>query len=223
MKRFLTKLVIGERKMLGEPTGTIEKRINNIRAIWNNDHQDDVGIEKIFRLFLATSQFLFPGIYIKHFFGKRGSQIQDFAMDIYILMKVLFPFLLLYFGLTDNQIFIDLVIWLMAETIFYVPSLIFASDTISSPSSYRRSVLLLFFNYLEIIFAFAVIYAHGQYLNKPFVNWYDSVYFSFITLATIGFGDYYPVTGFGKFLVCVQAFIFLSFVVLFINFFYHQG
>jgi hypothetical protein len=36
------------------------KRILNIKAIWNNDHQDDNGIEKIVRLFLSSSQLFFP-------------------------------------------------------------------------------------------------------------------------------------------------------------------
>lgn len=220
MHRIIKKMVLGDRKQ-GDtlPTGTIDKRIKNIQAIWNNNHQDDVGIEKIFRLFLASSQFLFPGIYIKHIFGKKGSQIQDLAMDAYILVKVILPFLLLYFQNTHSHFILGIVIWLLAETILYVPTLIFASDTISSPSSYRRSMLLLFLNYLEIILAYAMIYAHGNYLNKPIINWYDSIYFSFTTLATIGFGDYYPATGTGKFLVCTQSLIFLAFVVLFINYY----
>jgi len=201
------------------PSGSINKRISNIKAIWNNHDQNDVGIEKIFRLFLATIQFLFPGIYIKHFFGKKGQQIHDLAMDAYILIKVIFPLVLIYNQINQQHIFLVIVVYLMLETILYVPSLIFASDNIASPSSYRRSMLLLFFNYFEIIFVYALIYSHGNYLNAPLNNWYDSIYFSFTTSATIGFGDYYPITGIGKFLVCSQSLIFLAFVVLFINFF----
>jgi len=220
MLRFLKKMVLGNKKPGdGEPANTIEKRIQNILAIWNNDHNDDVGIEKLFRLFLASSQFLFPGIYIKHFFGKRGSQIQDLAMDGYVLLKVFFPFMLLYSQNTHNSYLTGIVVWLMIETILYVPTLIFASDTISNPSSFRRSMLLLFFNYLEIIFAYAVIYSGGNYLNQTFTQWYDPIYFSFTTLSTIGYGDYYPVTGIAKFLVCTQSLIFLAFVVLFINYY----
>ena len=36
---------------------------------------------------------------------------------------------------------------------------------------------------------------------------------------SIGFGDYYPITIFGKVLVSLQALFFLSFVILFLNFF----
>lgn len=219
MRQTIRKLVLGNNNTNNKPSGSIEKRINNIKAIWNNDHNDDVGIEKLFRLFLAASQFFFPGIYIKHYFGKKGSKYQDLAMDAYILIKVFLPFFIVYYQLTTNHIVTGFIIWLMLETMLYVPSLIFASDIISSPSSYRRSMLLLFLNYFEIIFAFAVIYAHGNYLNQPLQNWYDPIYFSFIALTTIGFGDYYPITGIGKFLVCIQSLVFISFVVLFINYF----
>ncbi len=220
MKRVIKKIFIGNQSEENKkPTGSISKRISNIKAIWNNNHQNDVGIEKVFRLFLASSQFLFPGIYIKHFFGKRGSQIHDLAMDAYVLSKVLFPLFLIYFQFINNDILLGCIIWLMAETILYVPSLIFASDTIASPSSYRRSMLLLFLNYMELIFSFAFIYSHGNYLNVSFENWYDAIYFSFTTMTTIGFGDFHPVTGTGKLLVCCQSLLFLAFVVLFINYF----
>lgn len=220
MKKAIKKLVLGDKIRDNQTNqGAIEKRISNIKAIWNNDHQDDVGIEKIFRLFLAASQFLFPGIYIKHYFGKQGSQIQDLAMDVYVLVKVLFPFVMLYSQNIGNQIILTIAIWFMIETILYVPTLIFASDVLSRPSSYRRSMLLLFFNYFEIIFTYALIYSQGDYLNLPFKHWFDPIYFSFTTIATIGFGDFHPVTGTGKFLVCSQSLIFLAFVVLFINYF----
>lgn len=220
MKKILSKLITSDRRAQSSGLDrSLEKRIHNIKAIWNNDHHDDVGIEKIFRLWLAASQFLFPGIYIKHFFGKVSGQAKDLAMDVYILIKVILPFYLLYQEETKNTIALCWVIWSFAETLLYVPSLIFASDVISRPSSYRRSLLMLFFNYLEIVLAYAILYSQGNYMNAPFTHWYDAIYFSFTTMATIGFGEYHPVTGVGKFLICSQSLIFYAFVVLFINFF----
>lgn len=220
MKGVLRKLVLGDRdKRSLKPTGTIGRRIKNIKVIWNNYHHDDVGIEKIFRLFLATSQFLFPGIYIKHLLGKKGRDYQDLGMDFYLLLKVILPLSLVYAHWIPVPYSYLLVIWLLSETVLYVPTLIFASDVYAKPSSYRRSMLLLFFNYIEIVFAYSYIYSCGNYLNKPFTDWYDPVYFSFVTFSTIGFGEFHPVTGLGKFLVITQSIIFLSFVVLFINFY----
>ena len=80
-------------------------------------------------------------------------------------------------------------------------------------------MLLLFFNYMEIVLSFGVIYARNDYFNMPFKHWFDPAYFSFITSASIGYGDYYPVTAKGKFLVSIQSIIYLIFVVLFVNFF----
>jgi hypothetical protein len=220
MKKIIKKLFLGNISKVPKPEfNPVEKRIQNIKAIWNNDHQDDNGIEKMVRLFLSSSQLLFPGIYIKYFAFKKGIEYEDLAVDFYVLLKVIFPLLILVNGLENNHFLIALLVYVLLETILYIPTLIFASDLFSKPRSYKRSMLLLFFNYMEIVFAYAVLYSCGSYLNKPFINWFDAVYFSIITSSSIGYGDFYPVTSEGKFLVSTQALLFLFFVVLFLNFF----
>jgi hypothetical protein len=217
---FLKKLLIGKVSENFKPKyNPVQRRILNIRAIWNNDHQDDNGIEKIFRLFLSISQLLFPGIYVKTIASKIGYAYKDLAMDIYILLKVAFPLVILINHWQDYPILILILVYLILETILYIPTLIFASDLFARPRSYKRSMLLLFFNYLEVIIAFGVFYSLGQNTNVPFAHWSDALYFSLMTSNTIGYGDYYPITTFGKFLASVQAMFFLSFVILFLNFF----
>lgn len=220
MKKTIKKLLLGKNSNEEQTKiDPLRKRIQNIKAIWNNDHQDDNGIEKIIRLLLSTSQLLFPGIYIKYWAYKKGNQYQDLALDIYILLKVSFPIVILTQEWQHNQWMVYGMIYLMLETVLYIPTLIFASDLFSKPRSYKRSMLLLFFNYLEIVFSYAVIYSCGNYLNKPFMHWFDAVYFSIITSSSIGYGDFYPMTTFGKVLVSSQALLFLFFVILFLNFF----
>jgi hypothetical protein len=220
MKHFFRKLLLGKPIVYALPTeSAIEKRIKNIKAIWNNEQHDDIGIEKILRLFLAFSQFFFLGTYIKQIFGKKGIAHQDLSVDAFVLLKVILPLFVLKNNLQYNLPLFWILIWFVTETMMYIPTLIFASDIFSRPRSYRRSMLLLFFNYLEIVFVFAVIYSSENYLNKPFEHWFDAIYFSFITSATIGYGDFYPVTPIGKFLVSCQSLFFLVFVVLFLNFF----
>jgi hypothetical protein len=197
----------------------IQKRLLNIKSIWNNDHQDDNGIEKIVRLFLSISQLVFPGVYIKYLLYKTKFEWQDLAMDIYILAKLFFPFFVLVYQWQHITVLIALIVYFLAETILYIPTLIFASDMLSKPRSYKRSMLLLFFNYIEIVIAFGVLYSCGNNMNIPFITWYDPIYFSVVTSSSIGFGDYYPVTTFAKMLVSIQALFFLTFVVLFLNFF----
>jgi hypothetical protein len=220
MKAILKKLLLG--KTTRGPKSKfnpLEKRFQNIKAIWNNDHEDDNGLEKIIRLFLSSSQLLFPGIYIKYFANKKGVEYEDLAVDFYVLLKVCFPLAILINNWIDYNGVLWIVGYLFLETVFYIPTLIFASDMFSRPRSYKRSMLLLFFNYLEISLAFAVFYSSGNYLNKPFQHWFDSIYFSIVTSSSIGYGDYHPITTMGKFLVTSQALLFLFFIVLFLNFF----
>lgn len=217
---FFKKLLIGKVSQNYKPKyNPVNRRILNIYSIWNNDHQDDNGIEKIFRLFLSISQLCFPGIYVKTFAAKVNYAYKDLAMDIYILMKTLFPLVIIINNWQDHKILIWFMVYLILETILYIPTLIFASDLFARPRSYKRSMLLLFFNYFEVIISFAVFYTLGNNTNIPFAHWSDAIYFSLMTSNTIGYGDYFPVTTYGKFLASVQAIFFLSFVVLFLNFF----
>ncbi|MFC5684636.1 potassium channel family protein [Flavobacterium sp. MAHUQ-51] len=220
MKKILRKLLLGNVTNLRDSKlNPIQKRIQNIKAIWNNDHQDDNGIEKIVRLLLSSSQLIFPGIYIKYLASKKGTEYEDLAMDFYILTKVAMPLLIISNHWQQFPVVLGMMIYVMLETVLYIPTLIFASDLFARPRSYKRSMLLLFFNYLEIVFGFAVLYSTGNYLNHPINHWFDAVYFSMVTSSTIGFGDLYPVQTFGKALVMTQSLLVLMFVVLFLNFY----
>jgi hypothetical protein len=220
---IIAKLLIGNVSRLPKSKyNPIQKRILNIKAIWNNDHQDDNGIEKIIRVLLSFSQMLFPGMYIKYFASKIGNAYEDLALDLYVLLKVSFPLVLILYEWHQFPVLTCILVYLLLETVLYIPTLIFASDLFSRPRSYKRSMLLLFFNYLEIVLAYAVLYSNGNHLNKPFLHWFDSVYFSIVTSSSIGYGDFYPVTTYGRFLVSTQALLFLFFVVLFLNFFSTQ-
>ncbi len=99
MNSILKKLLLGNVSSLPRPDyNPLEKRIQNIKAIWNNNHQDDNGIAKIVRLFLSSSQLLFPGVYIKYLACLKGYEYRDLALDFYILLKVTFPRLILIYN-----------------------------------------------------------------------------------------------------------------------------
>lgn len=220
MRRVISKLMIGRGHASEVPRhSTILRRWENLVAIWNNTYEEDAGLEKAIRLILAASQFFFPGMYIKHLFWRKGTLYQDAAIEFFVLCKTALPVVVLYLGLETQPVLYWLVVWLMVETIIYIPTLIFASDAFPTPRSYRRSKILIFLNYLEVVFSFGVIHAAGQHLNQPFAYWFDAVYFSITTTSTIGFGDYYPVTTLGKVMVSLQSLFYLSYIALFISFF----
>src|SRR5882762_5172788 len=97
MKLFFKKLILGS-KPSDKPVSAIADRIKNIKAIWNNEHDNDMGIEKMFRLFLAASPFVFLGLYVKEMAGRVGQAYQDLAVDILVLFKVVFPIIILAQG-----------------------------------------------------------------------------------------------------------------------------
>lgn len=217
MKTFITKLFLGEnicRETIKE--SAITRRIKNLKIIWNGD---DYGLERLFRLFLALSQFIFIGTYVRQIFGRKSSIHRDIAIDVLVVFKILFSVLILKFGLASNIIFLGILLWFFFETILYIPTLIFASDYLTRPRSYKRSMLLFFLNYIQISIDFGCMYSAKSILNKPFEHWYDAIYFSFITGSTTGYGDYYPITTLGKYLVTSETIIFMIFIVLFFNVF----
>ena len=79
---------------------------------------------------------------------------------------------------------------------------------------------ILFFIYLIVlclIFSgiYSYLYNEGLDFQDKFNNWYDPIYFSWITMTSTGYGDISPTSGYGKFTVCLQIFIFLVSMVVF--------
>lgn len=213
---FFRKLFVGNTKVTCTTEGAIERRIKNLKIIWNNEYHEDVGIERLLRLFLAASQFLFIGTYLRELFGKTTIS-RDLSIDILVLFKIVFSFLVIKYHLYDIDIIFYILMWFLIETILYIPTLIFASDYLSRPRSYRRAMILFFFNFSEVNISFASIYSKYAILNNQFTHWFDSVYFSFVVSSSIGFGDIYPTNYDGKFIMVSHSIVSIMFIVLFLN------
>ena len=220
MKKFLSKLFFGKpeyNKPIAE-SAYLSYRKNFIR-IWNNERHHDIGFEKVLRLFLVGVQIIFPGIHVRNFFGKYGLIKRNVAIEFFVLFKTLLPMYFVLSGLYRYKITVVLSAFLMLETICYVSSLIFVADMFVKPRSCRRNILMLFLNYLEISFCFAVIYAGLNLLGNQAKSNIDYIYFSVVTSTTIGYGDIHPINDLGKIFVCIQAVMVVAFIVLFLNFF----
>lgn len=218
MKRHWDKLVFGNQAL-----NKLEERphiphFQKIRNVWHNSNYNDFGIERIFRLFLVTSKVFFPGIYLDYIHRKSSYHQRKIRGEVYVIFKTLIPFLMLYFNLWHHTALFALNIYLLIETYVYIFHKIFLPEH-NSGRNYNRSLILLFFNFVEVIGSYAVIYAAGNYLNEPIRNMTEALYFSLITGATVGYGDLYPISHSGKVLVMTQLGSTLSFLILFFNFF----
>lgn len=219
MKKHIRKFFIGNAsRNTDAPINGLKEHFEKIECVWQGDLYDDFGIERIFRLFLISAKLLFPGIYLQVLLSRGDYVAKKLIGEFYVLCKTLLPFFILYFGLHTQPVFQALNVYLLSETLVYIFNKIYVSEH-ESETAHKRSLLLLFLNYLEVVLAFAVIYASGHYLNVPFQSFLDAIYFSLITGSTIGFGDFYPVTSFGKVVVMCQTLTSVSFIVLFFNFF----
>jgi hypothetical protein len=220
MKAILFKLFFGKPEYnKPEKASAYRLLIINLASIWNNNKHHDIGFEKILRLFLVGIQIFFLGIHIRNFFGKFGTIKRNVAVEFFVLFKTILPLFFMYTGLYHYNFAIITSLYFLTETICYVASMIFVSDIFVKPRSYRRNILMLFFNYLEIALGFSVVYAGLHLLSNDQLPALDYIYFSIITSTTIGYGDLHPIVPLGKIVVCIQAIVVVAFIVLFLNFF----
>lgn len=218
MKSQLIKFIYGTQDPAKPRHAKHVPHFHKIRNVWESSHYYDFGIERVFRLFLVTSKIFFPGIYFEYLSKNSSNHQREITGELYVVFKTIFPFVILYYSLWDHSWLYFLNIYLLIETFVYVFNKIFLPEH-NQYKTHNRSLILLFFNFIEVIAGFAVIYAAGNFLNRPVASWLDALYFSLITGATVGYGDLHPINDNGKLVVMLQIVSTLSFLILFFNYF----
>lgn len=82
-------------------------------------------------------------------------------------------------------------------------------------TKYTRAIILIIWNYFELILIFGFFYLSNHQHLKGFNSWTDSYYFSTITQLTIGYGDLSPLAEI-RFVTAFQGFVgtmFLAFII----------
>ena len=218
VKNNFGKIFKGDHSYQKESHSGYKQQLVKILGVWNGNHEHDYGILRVFRLTLVSALLLFPGVLIDQLFKKSSTITRKLIVEIYVIFKTLFPVIVLVNHWFSNPWIYLLAIYFLIETYIYLFSKIFLADQHSKTSN-MRTLMLLIINFLESSFTFAVIYLSGSYLNIKPDGVVDAVYYSFVTSATIGYGDIHPINFDGKLVVITQILSSVSFIVLFFNFF----
>ena len=201
----------------------IKLQIINFYRVWRNKGYRDFGLERLIRLFLVASQFFFPGLYIRHLGVKAGGFLgRRLAIEMYIVLKMSIPALILLTNFHCSPWVLFLIGYLTLETMLYLSSMIFLSFQFSPVISYLRSLVSIFINFMEISLNYGLLYLAADqnfphFFNQPFDSGLHAVYFSFITSATIGYGDLYPVHSLARVMVLSQVLFSFVFIGVIFN------
>lgn len=190
-----------------------KRQLGILKKIWAGQH-NDFGLERIMRFICCLFQFVSISTLIRFLLGKLGFVWKKIAIDLYLILLILFPIVVLWTGAYDSIIIRGFLIYFVVDTIIYNMNFIFLSDIIPSTASYVRNLIGLFCNYIFVLLAFAVFYMHTG-SNEDNMTPIQVIYYSTIVQSTLGFGEIHPNTNAGYITVVAQTLIALVFVCVF--------
>ena len=195
--------------------GQYQQQLERLRYVrMDLREQRSFGIEWVLRLTLVLVQFVFPNLLVRTIAGRFGFIFQRVGFELYVLAKFAVFVLIIACGGYDSPWGVALAVYLLAETVLDLVSMIFLADVHAPPVSWRRSVLLLLINYFEITLAFAILYLAARPAGSA-VSPFHGVFFSFITSTGVSYGPLYTGTTQGQVIVVCQICVMVLFLILF--------
>lgn len=211
------------KKKVQKPGRFYRRQIKVIKDVWNCKKEYDFGIERVLRLFCACIQFISLANLFRELFGFAGFKARKLFVDVWVLLNLAYPLILIKTGLWDSCPFIILLVYLTVETVIYLLNLIVLKPYLPQPSSYTRNLLSLFLNYLQVAFAFSAFYLNaGLKYHCNNATGLQSIYYSLVTQTTVGFGDIVPTDNLMLLLTILHVIISLLFVYLFFGYMISQ-
>ena len=169
-------------------------------------------------LFKFLNKLLLSNLLVGFVGGSLGNKW--FFIDCYVLFNVLLSFVFLFTcPLVPWQVSITYMAWacyrIYEMCVYQVNIVIFPPTAINSEGKRkphevrdrRRTLLFALHNYMELAAWFAVIYwvqgGHFHVITSPV----SALYYSLVTMATLGYGDVTPMDDVGRALVLCQVLV----------------
>ncbi len=160
---------------------------------------------------------------------KSGITISHSFVDTWVLSNLILSFLalLLFTIFSCSWIRWAFIIWAslrVLELVIYQFSILLVDQYESSKyalAGYRRILVLSLMNYVEILFWFAFFYRNWSSLFKD--DYYvlatsvGSIYYSLVTMSTLGYGEVHPLSNLTRILVTLQLAISIILLVLIVS------
>jgi len=143
--------------------------------------------------------------------------------EMYVIGWCIMLFVLLWYPFLSKFCLIVVVIYRTVDAVNYRLCILFVDRYKSEWGlrSLNRSLILLLINYLELIVGFGILYIHTNSIERNsdglLVAPLNALYFSVVTITTLGYGDYSPITSTGQWLVMVETLLGFVLVALVIG------
>jgi len=185
-----------------------------LHKTWNDE---SFGLLRLARLLLTLIQFVNPFMLLNHLISLAGYLPGMVFVDVFVLGKLIVPAVVLASARVHLWAVI-LCAYFIADTLLYLYGIVIIPNPTYKAISYSRSLLLIIVGYIGMILSFACLYL-GLNVIADIDTPLKATYFSFVTAATVGFGDIKPVTPSALRLVIFQIFSSISFLTVFFAFF----
>lgn len=194
-----------------------------LSSIWDNTYPGSKGntpdlsyLEKSAMTLFVVVRF-FSISQLKWFLGPKVKRTH--FVEFYVLVRFI---VLIFLALhpSTSWVYVAVVTYFLVEGFNYRLCVIFVDSYHEEWSlrSRNRSLLLLIINYFEMVIGFAALYlSTGSVVSisgQPLTGLLDALYFSLVTISTLGFGDFIPHLAIGKKLVIIETLLGFIFVVL---------
>ena len=125
--------------------------------------------------------------------------------EIYLVFRFIFSIVAISF--LPVSVYVGVIIGIIQISSFiYLLKIVFPVDTRSLRDS-GRSLFFALGHYLEIGFSMAYIYWSWGKFSVESLSRVDSVYYSFVTMTTLGYGEIYPMSDPTKILAISQTLV----------------